>query len=799
MPPRMTTRSAGRLAATSRGGGTGGRVGRGGGRTGDRSGDQDDGKNKDQGSQVGGQGREVNDGVDEVLDFSTIISQQLHNLLPTNVAQVGGKSRGQGNGRNQNDDATNEHVQGDVRNVIENNDHRGCTFKEFLACNPKEYDGMMAVTKPNTIQKAVQIAGTLTVEALRNGSIKKNLEKRGNMGEPSKDRNIRDENKRTRTGNAFATTSNPVGRENTGTVPKCTTCSTYHPLGVEPSTRTEREPYKPSFSQNWGSESWEPREPSKRKGIHVESIEPIDLGFSYEIKIASGKLVEIDKVIKGCKLEIEGYVFDINLIPFGSRSFDVIIGIDWLFDHKAEIICHGKVVRIPLLDGKEIELSHRAVSVAKSLYRLAPFELVELSGQLKKLQDKEYFSKIDLRSEYHQLRVHDDDIPKTTFKTRYGLFKFRVMPFGLTNAPALLGHVINGDGIHVDPSKIKAVKNWEAPRTPYEVCLYLGLAGYYRRFIENFSKIAKPLTVLTQKKDFVVYYDAFELGLGCVLMHRGKVITYESKQLKTHGRNYTTYDLELGAVVFVLKIWRHHLYETKSVIYTDHKSLKHIFSQKELNMRQRRWIEIFSDYDYKIRYHLGKANVVADALSRKERVKPKRVRAMNMTLRSDGALYYLDRIWVPLKGDMRTLIIDEYHKLKYFVHPGADKMYYDLRDMYWWPRMIKDIVVYIKDRLKAARDSQKSYAEKRRKPLEFSVGDYVLLKVSPSKGVLRFRKKGKLAPRFVGPFEIIEKVGPVAYWLDLPEELNSFHDTFHVSNLKKCLADPTLQVRLDEI
>ncbi|GJR98255.1 putative reverse transcriptase domain-containing protein [Tanacetum coccineum] len=215
--------------------------------------------------------------------------------------------------------------------------------------------------------------------------------------------------------------------------------------------------------------------------------------------------------------------------------------------------------------------------------------------------------------------------------------------------------------------------------------------------------------------------------------------------------------------------------------------------------------------------------------------------------------------------------MDESHKSKYYVHPRADKMYYDLRDRYWWPGMKKDTTEYvskcltclkvkaghqrpsgllqqpeildykmdrldrlylneivarhgvpisiyrivivdshqvqettekilqIKDRLKAARDRQKSYADKRRKPLEFSVGDYVFLKVSPWKGVVRFRKKGKLAPRFVGPFEIIEKVGPVAYRLDLPEELNGVHDTFHVSNLKKCLANPTLQVPLDRI
>ncbi|GJV35533.1 putative reverse transcriptase domain-containing protein [Tanacetum coccineum] len=135
-------------------------------------------------------------------------------------------------------------------------------------------------------------------------------------------------------------------------------------------------------------------------------------------------------------------------------------------------------------------------------------------------------------------------------------------------------------------------------------------------------------------EDFVVYCDASNQGLGCVLMQRGKVIAYASRQLKIHEKNYTTHDLELGAVVFALKIWRHYLYGTKSVIYTDHKSLQHIFDQKELNMRQRRWIELFRDYECEIRYHPGKANVVADALSRKERVKPRRVRAITMTIQS---------------------------------------------------------------------------------------------------------------------------------------------------------------------
>ncbi|GJX23436.1 putative reverse transcriptase domain-containing protein [Tanacetum coccineum] len=286
------------------------------------------------------------------------------------------------------------------------------------------------------------------------------------------------------------------------------------------------------------------------------------------------------------------------------------------------------------------------------------------------------------------MRVHEDDIPKTAFRTRYGHFEFTVMPFGLTNAPAFLGHVINGDGIHVDPSKIEVVKNWEAPRTPSEKSKTFDWGDEQEKAFQTLKdKLcnAPVLALLDGPKDFVVYYDASGLGLGCVLMQRGKVIEYASRQLKIHEKNYTTHDLELGTVMFALKIWRHYLYGTKSVIYTNHKSLHHIFNQKELNMRQGRWIELFSDYDCEICYHPGKANVVVDALRLDELIER----------RSDGVLYYLDQIWVPLKGDVRILIMDEAHKSKYSVHLGADKMYYDLRDMYWWPGKKKDIAVYV--------------------------------------------------------------------------------------------------------
>ncbi|HVQ00532.1 MAG TPA: RNase H-like domain-containing protein, partial [Candidatus Thermoplasmatota archaeon] len=299
------------------------------------------------------------------------------------------------------------------------------------------------------------------------------------------------------------------------------------------------------------------------------------------------------------------------------------------------------------------------------------------------------------------------------------------------------------------------------PTSPTEIRSFLGLAGYYRRFIQNFSRIASPLTALTQKgkpyvwgakqetafqtlkdmlcdapilslpegnEDFVVYCDASNQGLGCVLMQRGKVIAYASRQLKTNEKNYTTHDLELGAVVFALKIWRHYLYGTKCVVFTDHKSLQHIFDQKDLNMRQRRWAETLSDFDCEIRYHPGKANVVADALSRKTHAKSfllnsvdlpteLHVRILEAQLdslsggkmyeemscgaehqletRRNGLSYYLNRIWVPDRGDLRTFIMDEAHKSRYSIHPGADKMYFDLRSVYWWPGMKKDIALYV--------------------------------------------------------------------------------------------------------
>ncbi|GKD57563.1 reverse transcriptase domain-containing protein, partial [Tanacetum coccineum] len=447
----------------------------------------------------------------------------------------------------------------------------------------------------------------------------------------------------------------------------------------------------------------------------------------------------------------------------------------------------------------QIDLVPGAAPVARAPYRLAPSEMEELSTQLQELSDKGFirpiivnnryplpriddlfdqlqgssvYSKIDLRSDYHQLRVCDEDILKTAFRTRYGHYEFQVMPFRFTNAPAMfvtkeeqdahlrlilellgkeelyvkfskcdfwlskvqfLGHVIDSEGIHVDPAKIESIKDWESPNTPIEILQFRGLAGYYRRFIEGFSKIAKPMTKLTQKsikfswgkkeettfqtlkqklcsapilalpegsENFVVYCHASHKGLGAVLMQKEKVIAYASRQLKIHEKNSTTHDLELGAVVFALKMWRHYLYGTKCTVFNDHKSLQHILDQKELNMRERRWLKLLNDYECELHYHPGKANVIVNPqveARKEENYGTECLCGMikNLEPRADETLCLKNRSWVPCFGNLRALIMHESHKSKYSIHPGSDKMYQDLKKLYWWPNMKAEIATYV--------------------------------------------------------------------------------------------------------
>ncbi|GJW21013.1 putative reverse transcriptase domain-containing protein [Tanacetum coccineum] len=811
----------------------------------------------------------------------------------------------------------------------------------YIAGLAPEIRGMLRASQPTTIQSAILRAGILTDEAVNSGTLTKGNEKRKGVEESSKQRSERSDDKRAKVSKGFvAATSHR--NEYTGPYPKCAKChyarNCRMPIkqvvpinavrgGYEPGTCYEcrsRKHYRstcpklnlaPSQVGNCLTieGNWNTRNNGNQVRGRAFNVNAVGaLQDPNVVTVADGKKVEVDRIIRDCKLELGTSLFTIDLIQLGHGSFDVIVGMDWLSTHKDEIVCHEKVVRIPLESGVSEGLVgiavtttsgvwHRLdswsnvgceVSISSSVLRDARIVCAALRvarqgfhttksfswgalvlfvkkkyGALRmcidykelnkltiknryplsiiddlfdQLQGAHYFSKIDLRSGYHQLQVHEDDIPKTAFRTRCGHFEFTVMPFGLTNATAVFMDLMNQvckpyldkfviifiddilvyskpkdehkvhlrlNGIHVDPSKIEAVKNWKAPITPSEVRSFLGLAGYYRGFITNFSKIAKPLTSLTQKnqkyewgekeeetfqtlknklcdalilslpdgvEDFVVYYDASNQGLGCVLMQRGKAKHQRPSGLLQQPEipEWKWEKITMDLITMLPKsrsrhdaIWKGESWNKGN--YSG--SPKRGAQAREHTCRKATWS---GSTDGRERNTVRLARLYIDEIVARHGV------LMSISL-SYGK-------WA--LGNQRGFTSPFLANIAKGFR-NATRYEYSLSSSHGWTKRVYnlDFGGYVKgfdwarvgsrdDRqgrsdqgeAQAARDRQKSYANNRRKPLEFEVKDQGLLKVLPWKGVMRFGKKGARTP-------------------------------FHVSNLKKCLADATLHVPLDEI
>ncbi|TYK07997.1 pol protein [Cucumis melo var. makuwa] len=546
------------------------------------------------------------------------------------------------------------------------------------------------------------------------------------------------------------------------------------------------------------------RQKAERAGIVVIEVEPLN-GVLF-VSTPSGEVLLSKEKIKACQVEIANQRLDVTLLVLDMQDFYVILD-----TREPEVSLSSEpVVReypdvfpneLPRLPPPRkidfaIELEPDTAPISRALYRMAQAELKEL-----KLQGATVFSKIDLLSGYHQLRIRDSDIPKTAFCSRYGHYEFIMMSFGLTNAHVVfmdlmnnvfkdfldmfvivfindiliyskneaeheehlhqvletlranklyakfskcefwlkkvtfLGHVVFSEGVSVDPAKIESVTTWPRPSTVSEVRSFLGLTGYYRRFVEDFSRIAIPLTQLTRKGtpfvwspacessfqelkqklvsapvltvpdgsgSFVIYSDASKKGLDCVLMQYCRVVAYASRQLKSHEQNHPTHDLELAAV---------------------------------LNMRPRRWLELVKDYDCEILYHPGKTNVVADALSRKvahsaalitkqasllgdfkrveiavsriivaelndpymveKRRLVKTGQGEDFSISSDDGLTFEERLCVPKDSAVKTELCTEAHSSPFTMHLGSAKMYQDLRCVYWWRNMKREVADFV--------------------------------------------------------------------------------------------------------
>ncbi|GJY18137.1 putative reverse transcriptase domain-containing protein [Tanacetum coccineum] len=590
--------------------------------------------------------------------------------------------------------------------------------EKYVGGLPDMIRGNVMSYQPKTMEKAIEFANDQMDQKVLTITERQAEQKRKLEFNAGNNQGHQQQNKRQNTGRAY-TVGPGEKREYTGSLPLCTKCNYHHKGPCAPRVVFQGGHFKKDCLKlkngNRGNQRGNGNAPAKvyvvgNAGTNPDSnvvtgtfllndryasilfdtsadrsfvsttfsslidITPTTLDHYYDVELADEKIIGINTIIQGCTLNFLDHLFNINLMPVELGSFDVIVGMDWLAKYHALIDCAEKIVRIPwgnetlIVHGDgifpedlpglpptrqvkfQIDLMPGAAPVARAPYRLAPSFRNERSCR------SSVYSKIDLRSGYHQLRVREEDIPKTAFRTR--------------------------QGIHVDPAKIESIKDWASPKTPTEIRQFLGLAGYYRRFIEGFSKIAKPMTKLTQKKvafewgdkqeatfqtlkhklcsapilalpqgaeNFIVYCDASHKGLGAVLMQNEKVIAYASRQLKIHEKNYTTHDLELGArVKELIKPLR-----VRALVMTIGLDLpKQILNaqteaQKPKNLK----------------------NEDVGGMIRKDIPKEK------LESRADKTLCLNDKSWLPCYGDLRTVIMHKSHKSKYSIHPGSDKMY----------------------------------------------------------------------------------------------------------------------------
>ncbi|KAL0546059.1 hypothetical protein IC582_015964 [Cucumis melo] len=541
-----------------------------------------------------------------------------------------------------------------------------------------------------------------------------------------------------------------------------------------------------------------------------------------------GDVLLVSEVLRDCEVVVEGLCMLVDLLPLELQVLDNNTYFTGTYRMAPSELKELKVQLQELVDKRYIRPSVSPwgapmlfVKTKDGTLRLCidyrqlnkvtirnKYPLPRIDDLFDQLRGAVVFSKIDLRSGYHQLKVRELDIPKIAFRTRYGHYEFLIIPFRLTNAPAVfmdlmnrifhqyldqfvivfiddilvysvdkksheehlrivlqtlrdkqlyakfskcefwlnqvvfLGHVVSAGRVNLDLQKVEAVVNWERPASATE--------EMKKRLVTT-----PILTLPVTGKEYVIYCDASRQGLGCVLMQEGEIIAYTSRQLKKHECNYLTHDLELAAVVLALKIWIHYLFGEKCHIFTDHKSLKYIFDQKELNLRQRRWLELIKDYDCTIEYHPSKANVVADALSRKSRLpksalcgirasllselrgfkavmtaessgsllaqfqirsslvaeivgrqpedsnlqtmlaKAKQGPEAKFELKTDGAIVKQGRLGIPNISELKGVILEEAHNSAYAMHPGSTKMYRTLKKTYWWPGMKREIAEYV--------------------------------------------------------------------------------------------------------